>query len=157
MDDTASGGLRYVPSSSTLYANIFSGTATQAEYADLAEKYTADVVYEPGTVVVFGGDEELTLTDIKGDRKVAGVISTNPGFIMNKGLEGETAVELALTGRVPCKVIGKVAKGDMLVTSAIPGYAIVDNNPKLGTVIGKAVGTKDDDGRGVVEVVVGRL
>ena len=72
-------------------------------------------------------------------------------------LKNVVAVELALTGRVPCKVIGKVAKGDMLVTSAIPGYAIVDNDPKLGTVIGKAVGTKDDDGRGVVEVVVGRL
>jgi len=76
---------------------------------------------------------------------------------MNKGLEGDTAVELALTGRVPCKVIGKVQKGDMLVTSAIPGYAIVDNDPKLGTVIGKAVGTKDSEDRGVVEVVVGRL
>ena len=157
MDDTASGGLRYVPSSSTLYASIFSGTATAAEYADLAERYTADKAYEPGTVLVFGGDNEVTVTDAKGDRKVAGVVSTAPGFIMNKSLEGDTVVDLALTGRVPCKVIGKVKKGDMLVTSAIPGYAIVDNDPKLGTVIGKAVGTKDDDGRGVVEVVVGRL
>ena len=147
----------YNASTNTLTASIFNGTATQAEYADLAEKYTADVAYEPGTVVVFGGDEELTLTDVKGDRRVAGVISTNPGFLMNKALEGDTAVELALTGRVPCKVIGRVQKGDMLVTSAIPGYAIVDNDPKLGTVIGKAVGTKDDDGKGVVEVVVGRL
>jgi hypothetical protein len=76
---------------------------------------------------------------------------------MNNQLEGDTVVALALTGRVPCKVIGTVAKGDMLVTSAIPGYAIVDNDPKLGTVIGKAVGSKDTDERGVVEVVVGRM
>ena len=84
-------------------------------------------------------------------------MSTDPAYLMNNQLEGDTVIELALTGRVPCNVIGTVEKGDMLVTSAIPGYAIVDNDPKLGTVIGKAVGTKDDDGRGVVEVVVGRL
>jgi hypothetical protein len=45
----------------------------------------------------------------------------------------------------------------MLVTSAIPGYAMVDNDPKLGTVIGKAVESKDSDGKGVIEVVVGRM
>ena len=149
--------LYYRPDQNKLYCGFFEGIASEAYYADLAEKYTGDKSYEPGTVVIFGGDEELTLTDKKGDRRVAGVISTNPGFLMNTDLKGETAVELALTGRVPCKVIGRVEKGDMLVTSAIPGYAIVDNDPKLGTVIGKAVGTKDDDGKGIVEVVVGRL
>ena len=151
------GNFNFNPSTDTLTVPILNGTASKANFADLAEKYTGDEAYEPGTVVIFGGDEELTLTDKKGDRRVAGVISTNPGYLMNNDLEGDTAIELALTGRVPCKVIGKVQKGDMLVTSAIPGYAIVDNDPKLGTVIGKAVGTKDDDGRGVVEVVVGRL
>jgi hypothetical protein len=157
IDKDATGGLKYVPSSSTLTATIFSGTASQANYADLAEKYVGDEVYEPGTVVVFGGEQEITACTTKGDRKVAGVVSTDPAYLMNNALEGDTVLPLALTGRVPCKVIGSVEKGDMLVTSAVPGYAIVDNDPKLGTVIGKAVGTKDDDGKGVVEVVVGRL
>ncbi len=76
---------------------------------------------------------------------------------MNSALQGEHVVGLALQGRVPCKVIGKVAKGDMLITSAVPGYAIVNNTPGVGQVIGKAVGTKDDSERGVVEVVVGRV
>ena len=157
--DLYSDGSRiyYRPDQNTLYCGTFNGIATQANFADLAEKYVGDEAHEPGTVVIFGGDEELTLTDVKGDRRVAGVISTNPGFLMNQQLEGDTAVELALTGRVPCKVIGRVEKGDMLVTSAVPGYAVVDNDPRMGTVIGKAVGTKDDNDRGVVEVVVGRL
>ena len=137
--------------------DVLNTVASSANYADLAENYIGDEAYEAGTVVVFGGDEEITACTIKGDRKVAGVVSTNPAYLMNNKLEGDTVVPLALTGRVPCKVIGHVAKGDMLVTSAIPGYAIVNNDPSLGTVIGKAVGTKDDDGRGIVEVVVGRL
>jgi len=147
----------YNASTNTLTATNFNGTASAANYADLAEKYVGDEAYEPGTVVVFGGAEEITACTTKGDRKVAGVVSTDPAYLMNNALEGDTVLPLALTGRVPCKVIGKVAKGDMLVTSGVPGYAIVDNDPKLGTVIGKAVGTKDDDDRGVVEVVVGRL
>ena len=157
VDTNAATGLSYVPSSSTLKASVFSGTATQANYADLAEKYVADVAYEPGTVLVFGGDNEVTICAEKGDRKVAGIVSTDPAYLMNNALEGDTVVPLALTGRVPCNVIGTVAKGDMLVTSAVPGYAIVNNDPKLGTVLGKAVGTKDTEGRGVVEVVVGRM
>jgi hypothetical protein len=157
MDDQATNGLSYVPSSSTLTATNFSGNASSANYADLAEKYLGDALYEPGTVLVFGGENEVTVTNTKGDRKVAGIVSTDPAYLMNNQLEGDNVVELALTGRVPCKVIGRVEKGDMLVTSAIPGYAIVNNDPKLGTVIGKAVGTKDDEGKGVVEVVVGRL
>ena len=149
---TDSGGLSFNVGTQTLNA-----TASSANYADLAEKYVGDEAYEPGTVVVFGGAEEITACTIKGDRKVAGVVSTDPAYLMNNQLEGDTVVPLALTGRVPCKVIGTVAKGDMLVTSAVPGYAIVDNDPKMGTVIGKAVGTKEDDGKGTVEVVVGRL
>ena len=91
------------------------------------------------------------------DRAVAGVVSTNPAHLMNSDLQGDTVVALALQGRVPCKILGKVDKGDLIVTSAIPGYGIVDNNPVVGTVIGKAIGTKDDDGKGVVEVLVGRV
>jgi hypothetical protein len=123
----------------------------------LAERYLADLAYEPGTVIVFGGTNEVTSSTISNDRRVAGVVSTKPAHLMNAQLEGETVVDLALQGRVPCKVIGAVKKGDMLVTSAVPGYAVVNNDPKIGTVIGKAVGEKLDNEPGVVEVVVGRL
>ena len=133
------------------------GTATAAQYADLAENYLGDAEYEAGTVLVFSGEEEVTVTDIKGNRRVAGVVSTHPAHLMNIDLEGDHVIAVALQGRVPCKVVGRVHKGDMLVTSAIPGYAIVDNDPKIGTVIGKAVANKDTDDRGTVEVVVGRV
>ena len=141
----------------TVWATTFNGTATEALYADLAENYLGDASYEPGTVLIFGGDFEVTVCVRKGDSRVAGVVTTNPAHLMNSHLKGDHVVGVALQGRVPCKVIGRVAKGDLLVTSAVPGYAIVDNDPKIGTVIGKAVGTKDDMDRGIVEVVVGRV
>lgn len=141
----------------TVYAQVFNGVATTAQYADLAENYLADAMYDPGTVVVFGGDAEVTVTDVKGNRRVAGIVSTDPAYLMNSELQGEFVASIALQGRVPCKALGRVAKGDILVSSAIPGYAIVDNDPRVGTVIGKAVGEKLDSGKGVVEVVVGRV
>lgn len=140
----------------TVYATVFNGTATEALYADLAENYLGDSNYEPGTVLVFGGTEEVTVTNQKGDRRVAGIVTTNPAHLMNSHLTGDHVIGVALQGRVPCKVLGRVEKGDMLVTSAIPGYAIVNNDPKIGSIIGKAVGIKTDDGYGTVEVVVGR-
>ena len=140
----------------TVYATVFNGTATEAFYADLAENYLGDTSYKPGTVLVFGGDAEVTTTATKGDRKVAGVVTTNPAHLMNSHLKGENVVGLALQGRVPCNVLGKVEKGDLLVASAIPGYAIVDNDPKVGAVIGKALENKTDGDRGVIEVVVGK-
>ena len=141
----------------TVYASVFEGTATSAQYADLAENYLADAEYEAGTVLIFGGDNEITTTNTKGNARVAGVVSTNPAHLMNSNLEGEYVTAIALQGRVPCKVLGRVEKGDMLVTGAIPGYAIVNNSPGVGQVIGKAVGAKQDDGKGTVEVVVGRV
>jgi hypothetical protein len=141
----------------TVYATVFNGTATQAQYADLAENYLGDAQYEPGTVLIFGGSNEVTVTSIRGDARVAGVVTTNPAHLMNSALEGEFVIGVALQGRVPCKVLGKVQKGDLIVTSAIPGYGIVDNGPRVGTVIGKSISNKTDDGRGVIEVVVGRV
>ena len=140
-----------------VHATTFNGTATEALYADLAENYLGDAPYKPGTVLVFGGEAEVTECNAKGDTRVAGVVTTNPAHLMNGHLKGANVVGVALTGRVPCNVIGKVAKGDMLVTSAISGYAIVNNSPGIGQVIGKAVGVKDDEDRGTVEVVVGRV
>ena len=141
---------------STVYATTFSGTATTAKYADLAENYLGDAEYEPGTVVILGGEAEVTLTDKKGDQRVAGVVTTNPAHLMNSSLEGDYVTGVALQGRVPCKVLGSVDKGDMLVTSAIPGYAMVDNNPAYGTVIGKAIASKLGNEKGIVEVLVGK-
>jgi hypothetical protein len=141
----------------TVYATTFNGVATEALYADLAENYLGDDAYEPGTVLVFGGEAEVTTCRTKGDRKVAGVVTTNPAHIMNSALKGEHVVGVALQGRVPTKVLGRVEKGDLLVTSARSGYAMVDNDPKVGTVIGKALQSKQDDGYGTIEVVVGRV
>ena len=141
----------------TVYATTFNGVATEALYADLAENYLADAEYEPGTVLVFGGAQEVTVTNAKGDRRVAGVVTTNPAHLMNSALQGDFVTGVALQGRVPVKVLGKVHKGDLIVSSAIPGYGIVDNDPRIGTVIGKAVAEKLDDSRGIVEVVVGRV
>jgi len=141
----------------TVWATTFNGTSTRSLYADLAENYLADQDYEPGTVLIFGGEHEVTVTSVKGNHRVAGVVSTEPAHLMNSALEGDHVVALALQGRVPCKVLGRVAKGDMLVTSAVPGYAIVDNDPKVGTIIGKAVQSKTDDGKGCIEIVVGRV
>jgi len=141
----------------TVWATVFNGTSTKSLYADLAENYLADQTYEPGTVLIFGGEYEVTVTDKKGDRRAAGVVSSEPAHLMNSALEGDNVIALALQGRVPCKVLGKVNKGDTLVTSAIPGYAIVDNDPRNGTIIGKAVSEKADDAKGLVEIVVGRV
>jgi hypothetical protein len=106
-------------SSGNLVAVLFDGTATAARYADLAEKYLCDKEYTPGTVVIVGGDAEVTAS-ISGKRAI-GVVSTNPAFMMNKDLEGGTYI--ALKGRVPVKVIGKVCKGDNLI-AADNGHAM---------------------------------
>ena len=140
----------------TVHATLFSGTALEAYYADLAENYEADAVYEPGTVLVFGGDKEVTVTDRMSDHRVAGIVSTNPAYLMNSHQQGVHIVAVALQGRVPCRVIGVVQKGDILVTSGKLGYAMVDNDAKAGRIIGKALENKTDNGTGIVEVVVGK-
>ena len=120
----------------------------------MAEKYTADATYAPGTVVAFGGTQEVTLSTQDADRRVAGVISTNPSYRMNDGLVSEHTAMVALTGRVPTSVTGTVSKGDLMV-SAGNGVARAEANPAIGTVIGKAL--TDSQGDAVIEVVVGRV
>lgn len=140
--------------------SLSSGSKFQATYsADLAEYYTADKKYDPGTVLVFGGDEETTTSNIKNDIRVAGVVSENPAYTMNAHLEDkENSVCLALQGRVPCKVVGKIQKGDLIVTSGIPGVGTAAvGDAKVGSVIGKALENYDSDHIGVIEVVVGRV
>ena len=140
---------------STAYFNTVFAKATSAQYADLAENYVADTDYAPGTVLSFGGDHEVTLTTEAGDKRIAGVVSTNPSYVMNATLEGEFVATIALTGRVPTKVSGPVAKGDMMV-SAGDGRAIACATPSMGTVIGKAL-ENHSSGNGIIEVVVGRM
>ena len=142
--------------SSTVGFDTVHAIATSAQYADLAEKYTTDHDYEAGTVVVFGGNSEITQSTISHDRKVAGVISTNPAVKMNDGLDGQY---LALQGRVPCKVIGPIEKGDLVVTSHVPGLGVKldDTQYQPGCVIGKALESIEDQQEQVIEVVVGRL
>ena len=133
-------------------ANVITATVTQARYADLAEKYESDADYEPGTVVVFGGDKEITVTDLKEDARVAGVISTNPAYLMNVESEG---LAVALRGKVPCKVVGPVEKGDILVSSSILGYAMAGNTASLpATIIGKSLENKVNDDFGTIMIVV---
>jgi len=132
------------------------GSKMQATYADLAEFYSADKDYDVGTVLVFGGDAEVTTTTTFGDTRVAGVVSENPAYTMNASLEGTRAC-LALQGRVPVKVLGTVKKGDLLTTAARAGYACKAINPQVGTIIGKALADKTDADVGIVEVAVGRL
>lgn len=140
----------------TVYATTFHGTALEAYYADLAENYEADAEYEPGTVVVFGGDKEVTVTNRFNDHRIAGVVSTNPAYLMNSHMDVDTTCAVAMTGRVPCKVLGLVEKGDILVASAKPGYAIVNNDAAAGRIIGKALENKETSGNGIIEVVVGK-
>ncbi len=151
---TPSGNASVNLGSTSNWWATFYGVATQAKYADLAENYQADNQYEPGTVLEFGGDQEVTLA-VDGTRRIAGVVSTNPAHLMNGGLSGKNVVALALTGRVPCKVIGPVKKGDLMVSAGF-GYAKTNNDPAIGQVIGKALA--DFSGaKGVIEVVVGRF
>jgi len=136
--------------------NTVFAKATQAQYADLAEIYTSDKNYVPGTVLIFGGDQEVTISIQSHDTRIAGVVSTDPAYLMNGT---ETGVAVALQGRVPCQVLGPVVKGDRLVASQWPGIA-QKLNPDLyepGCIIGKALGSIQESSVKIIEVVVGRL
>jgi hypothetical protein len=147
--DLGTSSLRY----NEVYAVTFQGTATSAQYADLAEKYESNEELEAGTVVCFAGDKEVTACGTANDHRVAGVISTDPAYMMNAGGDGQY---VALTGRVPTKVTGPVAKGDLMVSSDVKGHAKTDNNAQAGRIIGKAVGS-NDAGEGVIEVLVNMM
>lgn len=132
----------------------FRGVATSAQYADLAECYVADKAYEPGTVLELGGENEVTEASNETSR-IIGVVSTNPAYLMNSECKGEFVVSVALQGRIPCKVIGPIKKGDMLV-SAGNGKAKSSQSPSIGTVIGKSMQDFNEK-EGVIEVIVGRI
>jgi hypothetical protein len=135
--------------------SLSAGSRLNATYADLAEKYVADAEYHPGTVLVFGGNHEVTLSTTSDSFRVAGVVTTNPAYTMNNDCMGKHVVTIALQGRVPVKVIGPVYKGDLLV-SCDNGHAIANNIARAGTIIGKSL-ENFTDASGVIEVAVGRF
>lgn len=147
-------GIGNIGASGNGFNTVFA-KATSAQYADLAENYSADAEYASGTVLVFGGTAEVTVDAVDSDRRVAGVVSTNPAYIMNDRLDSEHVATVALTGRVPCFVTGPVRKGDLMVTAGL-GRARAEADPRVGTVIGKAL-ENFDGAEGTIEVVVGRF
>ena len=134
--------------SGNLYATLFQGEASTARWADLAEKYLTDQVYEVGTVVAVGGEAEVTASKY-GDRAI-GVVSSQPAFMMNSELEGGTYI--ALKGRVPVKVTGAVTKGQRLV-AANDGTAVA-GVPHANDVFGIALESSDDTGVKLIEAVI---
>ena len=144
---------------STGYFNTVFAKATSAQYADLAEMYQADKQLDAGQVVEFGGDYEIQKSSVSHSTRVAGIVSTNPSYLMNSAMDVPHKAPVALTGRVPCYVMGKISKGDRLVASDISGVATVLNMDQYqpGCIIGKALEDYDSQDIGRIEVAVGRF
>lgn len=159
----------------TIFSTVFDGTALQARYADVAEKYKADKIIGPGNIVSIGGTEEITVSKNWCDNNVLGVISTAPALLMNNdGKEEQLKPAVALLGRVPCFVIGKVKKGDRIISSGVPGVGCstlyVPDEPTItekelkdylfetvdpNWVVGRALHDKNTDGIELLEIIVG--
>ena len=153
---TPAANLTYNLGSASSWWNNIYGTAIHAQYADLAERFEADGVYSPGTVVELGGSAEITAAVEELSEKVFGVISTRAAYLMNSGAgNNQTHPPIAVQGRVPVKVIGQIRKGDRLV-SAGNGIARAGSRSEITTwnVIGRALEDKLDDGVGEIEAVV---
>ena len=151
-----SGGISV--SVSTLVANL-EGTATAAQYSDVAERFASDEVMAPGTVVALGGAEEICKVNEEGSDEVFGVVSSldQAAFKMNGGAgNDETHPYIAMTGRVDVKVIGTVNKGDRLISASVPGYAKAATKAECTAfnVIGRALTSKTTSGQGSVLAAV---
>jgi hypothetical protein len=149
---TGANGVGNIGSSSASFNTVFA-RATSAQYADLAEHYESDVNYAPGTVVVFGGSHEITVTKMRADARVAGAVSTQPAYLMNTQCAG---LPIALRGRVPVQVVGPVTKGDSLVTSTQSGYAeSIGQDTSYGqAVFAKALETDLSPGNKIITAVM---
>ena len=156
--DNIVGGNINTAGSISATGNI-TGSNLNSSNADLAEMYCADDNYPPGTVVEFGGEQEVTISVESHSTRVAGIVSTAPSYLMNSALDCTNALEIALVGRVPCRVVGTIHKGDRLVASQIPGVATV-LDPALyqpGCIVGKALESYNSIADGIIEVAVGRI
>ena len=157
INNTNANGVGNIGTSTTYFNTVFA-KATSAQYADLAEMYAADTGYAPGTLLDFGGNHEVTATTTSHSTAVAGIVSTNPSYLMNATLTSDHVIAVALVGRVPCQVVGTFIKGDRLVASDIEGVATVLDMTKYepGCIIGKALEAYDSTEVGIIEVAVGR-
>ena len=158
IDKSGSNGVGNIGSESNSFNTVFA-RATSAQYADLAECYVADQSYAVGTVLVIGGEREVTQSTDKYDSAVIGTVSDKPAYIMNSGVAAEHVAVVALTGRVPVRVVGKIAKGSLLATSNLAGVATAidaaDWQP--GCVFAKALESYNSESVGTIEAVVGRF
>lgn len=154
---TWNGSLLYVNGSASVTGDIIAANINTPA-ADLAEMYVSDSNYPAGTLVEFGGQCEITATVTSHSTSIAGIISTDPSYVMNSSLEGHFVLPLALTGRVPCQVIGSINKGDRLVSSDITGVATSLDMKyyQPGCIIGKALENYNSNQVGTIEVAVGR-
>ena len=142
----------------SMHATNFYGQATTALYADLAERFEADEALEEGDVVMIGGEKEITKTDRESTPEVFGVISTQPAYAMNsEGGPNETHPYVALVGKVPVKVTGKVLKGQRLVASSQVGIAIAAETKNIFAVVGRALESSDELGTKLINAAVGKL
>ena len=160
-DDGSTAGNIVIDSYADVQANEFRGTATEAQYADLAERYETDLPMEVGDVVKLGGDKEITKTTQVSDTDVFGVIAENPAFKMNSGAgTDQTHPFVTLTGRTMCKIKGSIAKGDRLCSSDLPGVAqkLDTNSPNFNilSIIGRSLEDNSSDDVRLVEVVLGK-
>ena len=160
-DDGSTAGNIDIDSYADVQANEFRGTATEAQYADLAERYETDLPMEVGDVVKLGGDKEITKTTQVSDTDVFGVIAENPAFKMNSGAgTDQTHPFVTLTGRTMCKIKGSIAKGDRLCSSDLPGVAqkLDTNSPNFNilSIIGRSLEDNSSDDVRLVEVVLGK-
>lgn len=153
INKSGSNGVGNIGAAGSTFNTVFA-KATAAQYADLAELYSSDQSHPPGTVVIFGGSHEVTQSYRSHDHRIAGVVSTDPAFIMNSAADG---IAIALTGRVPCWVQGPVEPGDLLTSSDVPGVAQRMTTWTPGCVIGKSLVSIIEHEIKIIEVVVGRF
>ena len=135
----------------------FRGIAVEAEFADLAEMYRSDKMYEPGTLIKIGGESEVTIVSSEADPDIFGVVSTNPALLIGSRIgANETRVPVALKGRIPVRVIGSVKKGDKLVSSTVSGVArSMKSGDSIEAVLGRALENKTSSDEGTVEATIG--
>lgn len=151
---TITTGANIITGSITGNWSITDGSRLEATYADIGERYVSDEHYESGTVVAIGGSQEVTVADSSMRYKIAGVVSTNPAYVLNS--IAENSVIVGLVGRLPCKVVGNISKGDFLVISDIPGVATGSALPESGATFGRALQDYSSTEVGVIEIKIDR-
>lgn len=138
---------------STVYATTFNGVAIAAEYADLAERYESDATYTAGTVVKIGGAKEVTAANAGDD--VFGVVSMAPALLMNKAAgTNDTHPAIALIGRVPVRVTGKIAKGQKLIADKNGVAKAANGNENQDKIVGRSLADKYTDNEELIEVAL---